>query len=288
MAISPAASTDIRERWNQAAVAATNQPAAVAATRQQFAGGPPSQERMVDPQVPDGIKSHKPQDKAPVNGPFVITEKKYVGEAWTECPDEIRTVPFAVSTGNWGNLSNGSDKFNYQVADLDTTPGHVWGVQELNWDACQDLINAKRSEILPNVRNAPARHEQHQWLIMRGFESGTTVAVAARNVMFKALRMDMFHLHEAGIAKGTLNSKKYNRILCCTLKCRYAYFEDGETRDEIGVVVAHMNNLCAKKETKEGATHHNDFWNTLAGAIHKYNGRFFEHRCQHGPLVSGS
>ena len=86
--------------------------------------------------------------------------------------------------------------------------------------------------------------------------------------------MDMFHLHEAGIAKGTVNSKKYNRILCCTLKCRNAYFQDGETRDEIGIVVAHMNNLCAKKDTKGGALHHNDFWNTLARAIYTYGSRF--------------
>ena len=132
-----------------------------------------------------------------------------------------------------------SARYTYMIDDLNASPGHVWGVQEVNWDVCQDLINANPSD---RVRDSFPRHEHHRWLIMRGYESGPTVAVAARNVMFKALRMDMFQLHFAGIEKGTQNIK-YNRILCCTLKCRWAYFNDGENRDEIGVVVARMNNL---------------------------------------------
>ena len=267
----PAAYTDVRERSRAAAVAAFdwNNPAAVAAWLDQLIGREPEQDPNVDPQVPDGINWHMPKDVA-LDRAFVILGPKYVGEDWTPCPDEVRTVPFAFSCGNWGTLEKSSPRYTDMIDDLNGSPGHVWGVQEVNWDVCQDLINANPSD---RVRDSSPRHEHHRWLIMRGYESGPTVAVAARNVMFKALRMDMFQLHFAGTEKGTQNIK-YNRILCCTLKCRWAYFNDGENRDEIGVVVAHMDNLCATKETNEGATHHNDFWNTLAGAIHKYNGRF--------------
>ena len=80
-----------------------NNPDAVAAWLDQLIGGEPQQDPNVDPQVPDGNYSHKPR-YVPLDEPFVIYGPKYVGEDWTPCPDEVRTVPFAFSCGNWGTL----------------------------------------------------------------------------------------------------------------------------------------------------------------------------------------
>ena len=126
MDVQPPASTDVRERHNTAAVAAGNKQAAVAASPHQFIGSPPRQVKEVDPQMPDGDYSHKPEDVA-LHEPFVIYGPKYVGEEWTPCPDEVRTVPFAFSCGNWSILKKNSARYTYMIDDLNVSPGHVGG-----------------------------------------------------------------------------------------------------------------------------------------------------------------
>ena len=47
----------------------------------------------------------------------------------------------------------------------------------------------------------------------------------------------------------TVYSQCYNRIMCCTLRCRERFFDTkSDFGDEIGLCVAHMHYGCANKK----------------------------------------
>ena len=104
----------------------------------------------LDPQLPDGNLKHKPPDVTP-DKPFVVEIKRFVGE-WTPLvDDEVREVPFGFSGGNWGQIKHDSVRYRYMLSDIHESPGHVWALQEVSWDMCQDLINANDTN---RVRNS--------------------------------------------------------------------------------------------------------------------------------------
>ena len=223
----------------------------------------------------DGYANTVGVDEAPFKDFIARVAGDWVGNARIHGGDGN----FGIICANYGGSRHAEWKEAHILADIFTSPGHVFCFQEADALFCKALAEPCPTNLLEKVRcqtenkrkpvpNSP----QGQIVVARSPEKGqTSIAVAVRDSHFKALRRDAFMLLDAGRNRG---KEARNRLMFCTAKFRAKYFLDSDPDpDEFGIAVAHLHCGCAKKTNNMGGTHYNTFFDELGHGIVRYKSR---------------
>ena len=133
-----------------------------------------------------------------------------------------------------------------------------------------------------NNRNDPMGNQPDAWHTVKGEEDGFSLAVAARKSTAKYIRFGKFYKHEATYeAIHTCNTvKAKNRLLFATVQLKTGVKEkvlsrdSGASADELSVVSAQMNFMCAnKKAYRSDGDHYKTFFDQLAEGIIEFQSR---------------
>ena len=192
--------------------------------------------------------------------------KEELSGSWDESFDGRGARNFGVICGNWGGDWRSQGDHERMLAEIHKCPGQVLVLQEASKCVCKDLQFEWTS---------PHRDNQRMFVV-RGLENCPTTAVAARDHLFKGVKRHFFELQYAGEAKLTGGPRRpaFNRLMCCTIKCRNDYFREWDPATaDIGIAVADMHFGCAKKTNTGGSERYKAFWDKLAQVIVTYKSR---------------
>ena len=133
-----------------------------------------------------------------------------------------------------------------------------------------------------NNRNDPMGNQPDTWHTVKGEKDGFSLAVAARKSTAKYIEFGKCYKHEATYeAIHTGNTvKAKNRILFATVQLKSGVTEkvlsrdSGASTDELSVVSAQMNFMCAnKKAYRSDGDHYKTFFDQLAEGIIEFQSR---------------
>ena len=211
---------------------------------------------VAEPAVADGSPVADGQEAPPSprqHYPFECTIQRLKGDWKPGTSTEHNCTNFGVCCGNGGDdWGDDQQTYNFMRDDLSESPGHVICLQEATKSLCTDLeekaYEQPQQQVLTQTaersrKTAQASPKQH-WLVVRGCEESASTAVAVRDTYVRGLRRDCFILHDAGLWK---NSRKFNRLMFCTLKFRQDYFQNNIfcAKDEMGIATVHLHYGCA-------------------------------------------
>ena len=161
------------------------------------------------------------------------------------------------------NAGRANDLQDYMTLDLLESPVHVLTLQRASNQALMVLQDPPDYNEEERVmfrkeynRNDPMGEQPDAWHTVKGEQDGFSLAVAARKSAAKDLRFGKFYVHEAtyrDIYTGNTVKAK-NRLLFATVQLKTWVTEkvlsrdSGASTDELPVVSAQMNFMCAKKK----------------------------------------